>query len=299
MDLAELTALLTPEGLRLLDGLPAVESAEDVTRAVSRLRAAGHSPDLVSRGRHPGAPARARSPEVRRIRRAHALHHGRARAVDPPVDRGAARGAVPRRRHDLGRRPRLRDRRRRPRLRRARAASRGRRRRRGHRGDRRLQPRAVRGCRHRAPRDGRGGRAAGCGRCRGRGIRFSDGRCVLARSGAADGGAQRDVADAPRGLVAGAGLGVRPRPARAGRGEARAGAGSRPDSRRRRGAVGQRGRVDDRARALVGRARAGRRAPGGAGRARRHRGGADGGSGCRGRAGPRSSGPLCTSRMAR
>ena len=48
MDLAELTALLTPDGLRLLDGLPAVESAEDVTRAVSRLRAAGHSPDLVS-----------------------------------------------------------------------------------------------------------------------------------------------------------------------------------------------------------------------------------------------------------
>src|SRR6187431_2283697 len=48
MDLAELTALLTPDGLRLLDGLPPVESAEDVTRAVSRLRAAGHSPDLVS-----------------------------------------------------------------------------------------------------------------------------------------------------------------------------------------------------------------------------------------------------------
>src|SRR6478752_869902 len=48
MDLAELTALLTPDGLRLLDSLPAVESAEDVTRAVSRLRAAGHSPDLVS-----------------------------------------------------------------------------------------------------------------------------------------------------------------------------------------------------------------------------------------------------------
>jgi SAM-dependent methyltransferase len=48
MDLAELEALLTPEGLRLLDGLPPVESAGDVARAVSRLRAAGHSPSLVS-----------------------------------------------------------------------------------------------------------------------------------------------------------------------------------------------------------------------------------------------------------
>ncbi|KRA25728.1 SAM-dependent methyltransferase [Microbacterium sp. Root61] len=48
MDMAELTELLTPEGLRLLDALPPVESAEDVTRVVSRLRAAGHSPALVS-----------------------------------------------------------------------------------------------------------------------------------------------------------------------------------------------------------------------------------------------------------
>ncbi|MFH8252078.1 SAM-dependent methyltransferase [Microbacterium sp. B2969] len=48
MDLAELTALLTPEGLRLLDELPPIESADDVARTVSRLRAAGHSPDLVS-----------------------------------------------------------------------------------------------------------------------------------------------------------------------------------------------------------------------------------------------------------
>ena len=48
MDVAELRALLTPEGLRLLDELPAIESAADVARAVSRLRAAGHSPDLVS-----------------------------------------------------------------------------------------------------------------------------------------------------------------------------------------------------------------------------------------------------------
>ena len=48
MDSAELAALLTPEGLRLLDELGPVESAADVTRTVSRLRAAGHSPDLVS-----------------------------------------------------------------------------------------------------------------------------------------------------------------------------------------------------------------------------------------------------------
>ena len=48
MDLAELTALLTPEGLRLLDELGPVSSTEDVARTVSRLRAAGHSPDLVS-----------------------------------------------------------------------------------------------------------------------------------------------------------------------------------------------------------------------------------------------------------
>ncbi|MBD8023722.1 THUMP-like domain-containing protein [Microbacterium gallinarum] len=48
MDMAELTALLTPEGLRLLDALPAIESADDVARTVTRLRKDGHSPDLVS-----------------------------------------------------------------------------------------------------------------------------------------------------------------------------------------------------------------------------------------------------------
>lgn len=46
--MAELTALLTPEGLRLLDALPPIESADDVARTVSRLRKEGHSPDLVS-----------------------------------------------------------------------------------------------------------------------------------------------------------------------------------------------------------------------------------------------------------
>lgn len=48
MDAAELDALLTPEALRLLDGLPPLQSTGDVARTVSQLRAAGHSPDLVS-----------------------------------------------------------------------------------------------------------------------------------------------------------------------------------------------------------------------------------------------------------
>lgn len=46
--MSELTALLTPEGLRLLDEVGTVESTAEVARAVSALRAAGHSPDLVS-----------------------------------------------------------------------------------------------------------------------------------------------------------------------------------------------------------------------------------------------------------
>ncbi|MCR2764175.1 SAM-dependent methyltransferase [Microbacterium sp. zg.B48] len=48
MDLTELTALLTPEGLRLLDSTDAVDSTEDVARTVTLLRKAGHSPELVS-----------------------------------------------------------------------------------------------------------------------------------------------------------------------------------------------------------------------------------------------------------
>lgn len=46
--MSELTALLTREGLALLDETGSVESSADVARSVSRLRAAGHSPDLVS-----------------------------------------------------------------------------------------------------------------------------------------------------------------------------------------------------------------------------------------------------------
>lgn len=48
MDSAELDALLTREGLALLDSLGEVDSADDVARTVSRLRAAGHSLELVS-----------------------------------------------------------------------------------------------------------------------------------------------------------------------------------------------------------------------------------------------------------
>lgn len=48
MDTAELTALLTPEGLRLLDDVGPLASTDDAARAVSRLRAAGHSPGLVA-----------------------------------------------------------------------------------------------------------------------------------------------------------------------------------------------------------------------------------------------------------
>jgi len=48
VDTRELTALLTPDGLRLLDEVGRIESTDDAARAVSRLRAAGHSPDLVS-----------------------------------------------------------------------------------------------------------------------------------------------------------------------------------------------------------------------------------------------------------
>jgi len=48
VEIAELTSLLTPEGLRLLDALPPLESSDDVARVVTRLRRDGHSPDLVS-----------------------------------------------------------------------------------------------------------------------------------------------------------------------------------------------------------------------------------------------------------
>jgi SAM-dependent methyltransferase len=48
MDQAELRELLTPEGLALLDSLPAWESSSDVVRSVADLRKAGHSPALVA-----------------------------------------------------------------------------------------------------------------------------------------------------------------------------------------------------------------------------------------------------------
>lgn len=48
MEPAELTALLTAQGLRMVDEVGPLASTADVAAAVSRLRAAGHSPDLVS-----------------------------------------------------------------------------------------------------------------------------------------------------------------------------------------------------------------------------------------------------------
>lgn len=46
--MSEVRALLTPAGLELLDALGSLETTAEVARAVSTLRAAGHSPDLVS-----------------------------------------------------------------------------------------------------------------------------------------------------------------------------------------------------------------------------------------------------------
>lgn len=48
MDKQELITLLSPDGLRLLDELPAFTKEADVVRTVSRLRAAGHPPELVA-----------------------------------------------------------------------------------------------------------------------------------------------------------------------------------------------------------------------------------------------------------
>ncbi len=48
MESAELRRLLTTEGLSLLDSLPPFDAKEDVVGQVSRLRRAGHSPELVS-----------------------------------------------------------------------------------------------------------------------------------------------------------------------------------------------------------------------------------------------------------
>jgi hypothetical protein len=48
METSELLELLSPEGLRLLDSLPAYESTDDVVRSVASLRKAGHGPGLVA-----------------------------------------------------------------------------------------------------------------------------------------------------------------------------------------------------------------------------------------------------------
>src|ERR1700729_3443917 len=48
MEALELMELLSPEGLRLLDSLPAYESTDDVVKSVATLRKAGHGPGLVA-----------------------------------------------------------------------------------------------------------------------------------------------------------------------------------------------------------------------------------------------------------
>ncbi|MBW4031280.1 MAG: SAM-dependent methyltransferase [Acidobacteria bacterium] len=48
MDVAELRALLSTEGLRLLDEVGPIEASADIVRIVSRLRAAGHPGDVVA-----------------------------------------------------------------------------------------------------------------------------------------------------------------------------------------------------------------------------------------------------------
>jgi len=48
MDKADLVELLSTDGLRLLDSLPAYDAAGDALASVARLRAAGHSPRLVA-----------------------------------------------------------------------------------------------------------------------------------------------------------------------------------------------------------------------------------------------------------
>lgn len=48
MDRAELVELLSPEGLRLLDGLPEWNSKSDIVKTVADLRKQGHAPGLVA-----------------------------------------------------------------------------------------------------------------------------------------------------------------------------------------------------------------------------------------------------------
>ena len=48
MDVAELRALLSTDGLRLLDEVGPIEATADLVRIVSRLRAAGHAGDVVA-----------------------------------------------------------------------------------------------------------------------------------------------------------------------------------------------------------------------------------------------------------
>ncbi len=101
--------------------MPAIDSADDVARTVSRLRAAGHSPDLVSAVvGQARLRTRARAKFGDFAERMLFTRAGLEQATRLSIA-GTSRRAVPRRRDDLGRRPRLRHRRRRARPRGARA----------------------------------------------------------------------------------------------------------------------------------------------------------------------------------
>ena len=120
MEMDELTRAAYPRRAEAAGRAPARRvSTEDVARTVSRLRAEGHSPALVSavvtqaRLRVKAGRSSASSPRA-------CSSPGGPRAGHPALDRGTARGALPRCGPRVGGRPRLRDRRRCPRPRRPR-----------------------------------------------------------------------------------------------------------------------------------------------------------------------------------
>ena len=241
MDLAELTALLTPEGLRLLDEISGIDSADDVARTVSRLRAAGHSPELVSavvgqarlrtRARAKFGPfaermlfTRAGLEQATRLSIA-GRHAARFRdaGMTSVADLGCGIGGDALGLAALGLKVVAVDA---DEVTAAIAAY-------------NLAPFGedvvVRHARAEEVTD-----AAASG--------IPQRRRVLARPRPPDRRALRDLAHAARGLVAVARLGLRPRRAASRGREARPGARSRAAPRRRRGAVGQRRGLDDRAR---------------------------------------------------
>ncbi len=279
--MTELRALLTPEGLALLDALGPIDSTGRRRRC--RVAAARGGPlprPRLGRG-GPGASAREGRREVRRVRRTDALHPRGAGAGDATRRGRPARAADAAGGRDARRRPRMRHRRRRPRLRRRRPRGDRRRRRRGDRRDRGLQPGAVR--RDRAAQHRRRGLPVHRRGSRRRPFdphalsRHRVRRCLeprgawarLGEPGGVDGPrpphvrSQRDPPRVRRRLLPLPRLGVRRRRPRADGHQARPRARPRRPAGRCRGAVGQRrrqrggarccGRARSRARACAGR----------------------------------------------